>query len=151
MIFATGDCHGDFQRFGSKHFPQQRQMGRDDYMITLGDFGGVWNGSSEERKRLDWLNEKPFTSSAQAPHPSPHRKRQGSLTPLSLLSPRDPLRWVRVGPRHCGRNHESFDLFRALAFNPVVLTRGKAQRSGFAAKARSKGANAVFRDSGKRS
>lgn len=62
MIFATGDCHGDFQRFGSKHFPQQRQMGRDDYMIILGDFGGVWNGSSEERKRLDWLNEKPFTT-----------------------------------------------------------------------------------------
>lgn len=62
MIFATGDCHGDFQRFGSKHFPQQKGMGRDDYMIILGDFGGVWNGSSEERKRLDWLNEKPFTT-----------------------------------------------------------------------------------------
>ena len=62
MIFATGDCHGDFQRFGSKHFPQQRQMGRDDYIIILGDFGGVWNGSSEEQKRLDWLNEKPFTT-----------------------------------------------------------------------------------------
>ena len=62
MIFATGDCHGDFQRFGSKHFPQQKSMDRDDYMIILGDFGGVWNGSSEERKRLDWLNEKPFTT-----------------------------------------------------------------------------------------
>lgn len=84
MIFATGDCHGDFQRFGSKHFPQQKSMDRDDYMIILGDFGGAWNGSSEERKRLDWLNEKPFTSSARALHPSPHRKRQGSLTPLSL-------------------------------------------------------------------
>ncbi|MBD5133402.1 MAG: metallophosphatase, partial [Clostridiales bacterium] len=39
MIFATGDCHGGFQRFSRKHFPQQRQMDRDDYMIILGDFG----------------------------------------------------------------------------------------------------------------
>ena len=62
MILATGDCHGGFQRFSRKHFPQQRQMGRDDYMIILGDFGGVWDGSSEERKQLDWLNEKPFTT-----------------------------------------------------------------------------------------
>ena len=52
MIFVTGDCHGDFQRFSRKHFPQRRQMGRDDYMIVAGDFGGVWSGSSEERKRL---------------------------------------------------------------------------------------------------
>ena len=62
MILATGDCHGGFQRFSRKHFPQQRQMNRDDCMIILGDFGGVWDGSSEERKQLDWLNEKPFTT-----------------------------------------------------------------------------------------
>ena len=30
-------------------------------------------------------------SSSQAPYPSPCRKRQGSLIPLLLLSPRDPL------------------------------------------------------------
>ena len=60
MIFVTGDCHGDFQRFSRKHFPQRRHIGRDDYMIVAGDFGGVWNGSSEERKKLDWLDEKPF-------------------------------------------------------------------------------------------
>jgi hypothetical protein len=22
MIYATGDCHGDFKRFGMKHFPE---------------------------------------------------------------------------------------------------------------------------------
>ena len=34
------------------------------YIIVAGDFGGVWNGSSEERKKLelDWLDEKPFTT-----------------------------------------------------------------------------------------
>ena len=38
----------------------------------------------------------PF-SSAQAQYRAPHRKRRGLLTPLRLLSPRDPLRWARAG------------------------------------------------------
>lgn len=25
-IYITGDTHGDFQRFGSKYFPQQNEM-----------------------------------------------------------------------------------------------------------------------------
>ena len=41
MIYITGDTHGGFQRFGSKYFPQQTQMGRNDYMIICGDFGGL--------------------------------------------------------------------------------------------------------------
>lgn len=52
MIFATGDCHGDFQRFGSKHFPQQRQMGRDDYMIILGDLAGY--GTALQKNGSGW-------------------------------------------------------------------------------------------------
>ena len=56
MIFVTGNCHGDCKRFSRKHFPQRRQMSRDDCMIILGNFGGVWSGSSEERQKLDcWL------------------------------------------------------------------------------------------------
>ena len=43
MIYITGDTHGGFQRFGSKYFPQQTQMGRNDYMIICGDFGGLWD------------------------------------------------------------------------------------------------------------
>ena len=62
MIFATGDTHGGFQRFSRKHFPQQRKMGQEDYMIILGDFGGLFDGSAEERKQLDWLNDKRFTT-----------------------------------------------------------------------------------------
>ena len=38
MIYITGDTHGGFQRFGSKYFPQQTQMGRNDYMIICGDY-----------------------------------------------------------------------------------------------------------------
>lgn len=98
-FYITGDTHGGFQRFTTDNFPQQKQMGRDDYAIITGDFGGVWDDSPREAYWLDWLEEKPFTSSAQAPYPSPRRKRQGSLTPLSLLSPRNPLRWACAGAR----------------------------------------------------
>ncbi len=62
MIFITGDCHGGFQRFGVKYFPQQRELGREDFVIVCGDFGGVWSGSTEENYWLDWLEKKPFTT-----------------------------------------------------------------------------------------
>ena len=44
MIYATGDCHANFLRFKREYFPEQDGMGRDDYMIICGDFGGVWFG-----------------------------------------------------------------------------------------------------------
>lgn len=61
MVFATGDTHGNFLRFSTEHFPEQKQMSREDYVIICGDFGGVWNGSAEEQYWLDWLDQKPFT------------------------------------------------------------------------------------------
>lgn len=62
MIFATGDTHGNFLRFSTKNFPEQKLMTRNDYVIICGDFGGVWNNSTEENYWLDWLNNKPFTT-----------------------------------------------------------------------------------------
>ena len=65
MIYITGDCHGDFRRFGTQIFPEQREMGREDYVIICGDFGGVWSKEEEcgeEKHQLDWLEEKPFTT-----------------------------------------------------------------------------------------
>ena len=62
MIYITGDTHGGFQRFGSKYFPQQKNMGREDYVIITGDFGGLWDGSNKDQYWLDWLEEKPFTT-----------------------------------------------------------------------------------------
>lgn len=47
-ICITGDTHGGFQRFSADNFPQQRQMGRDDFAVVTGDFGGVWDDSSGE-------------------------------------------------------------------------------------------------------
>ncbi len=62
MIFATGDTHGDFQRLGTKHFPEQKKMSRSDHVIICGDFGGVWADTPNERYWLDWLEDKPFTT-----------------------------------------------------------------------------------------
>ena len=62
MIYITGDTHGDFSRFNTKNFPEQKNMTKDDFVIVCGDFGGVWDGSKEERYWLDWLNGKPFTT-----------------------------------------------------------------------------------------
>lgn len=62
MIFITGDTHGGFQRFATDYFPQQKQMGRNDYVIVTGDLGGIWDDSPKEAYWLDWLEEKPFTT-----------------------------------------------------------------------------------------
>ena len=61
MVYLTGDTHADFTRFATRNFPEQREMTKDDIVIILGDFGGVWHDCKEERYWLDWLNDKPFT------------------------------------------------------------------------------------------
>ena len=62
MVFITGDCHGNFRRFGRRYFPEQETMDRDDYIIVAGDFGGVWADTPEENYWLDWLEQRPFTN-----------------------------------------------------------------------------------------
>lgn len=61
-LYITGDCHGDFNRFATKKFPQLKEMDRDDCVIITGDFGGVWSGEQKDRHKLDWLEDKPFTT-----------------------------------------------------------------------------------------
>lgn len=61
MIYATGDTHGDFQRFEPEHFPEQSGMTKEDYMIICGDFGGVWDGGKKDKRSLDRLEALPFT------------------------------------------------------------------------------------------
>ena len=48
MVLATGDLHGNFERFKPKYFPEQARMTKQDIMICTGDFGGVWFGDSRE-------------------------------------------------------------------------------------------------------
>lgn len=64
MIYVTGDIHGelDIRKLSDIHFPQQKDMTKDDYLIICGDFGLVWNGSRRERWWRQWLADKPFTT-----------------------------------------------------------------------------------------
>ena len=61
MIYCTGDTHGDWTKFSTKIFPEQKEMSRDDFVIICGDFG-LWNDNNEEKYWLKWLNDKPFTT-----------------------------------------------------------------------------------------
>ena len=61
-VWVTGDCHGEFNRFATRNFPQLKGMGREDCVIIAGDCGGVWAGEREDGHRLDWLEAKPFTT-----------------------------------------------------------------------------------------
>ena len=61
-VFATGDTHGEFQRFYTRNFPEKKQMTRADCVIICGDFGAIWNGEPEDAKQLDWLEALPFTT-----------------------------------------------------------------------------------------
>jgi len=61
MIYITGDCHGNYQRFNTKNFPEQKNLSKEDYVIICGDFG-LWDESREQKWWLQWLSEKPFTT-----------------------------------------------------------------------------------------
>jgi len=65
MIYITGDCHSNFQRFNNSIFPEQAEMTKDDYVIICGDFGGVWDKDKEsntEKWWMDWLESKSYTT-----------------------------------------------------------------------------------------
>ena len=59
MIYITGDTHGELDRFKGKEL---RRLGKNDVLFVLGDFGFLWDGGKEERKRLDWLAKRPYTT-----------------------------------------------------------------------------------------
>lgn len=61
MIYITGDCHGEYRRFNTEIFPEQKQMTKADYVIIAGDFG-FWHDTKEQRYWLDWLHQKSFTT-----------------------------------------------------------------------------------------
>lgn len=64
MIFITGDTHipVDITKLGSKNFPIQKELTKNDFVIICGDFGGVWNNDSEEMYWRKWLESKNFTT-----------------------------------------------------------------------------------------
>lgn len=52
MVYLTGDTHGELDRFKDGEL---RRAGKGDFVVVLGDFGFVWDGSKAEQKNLDWL------------------------------------------------------------------------------------------------
>ncbi|MCF0228062.1 MAG: metallophosphoesterase [Parasporobacterium sp.] len=64
MIFVTGDTHRklDIQKLNEDNFSEQTLMGRDDYLIITGDFGGVWSGDSADDDILDYHENKNYTT-----------------------------------------------------------------------------------------
>ena len=60
MIYITGDTHipVDIGKLSTKRFPEQKEMTKSDYVIICGDFGGVWDGSNEEKYWIKWLKNK---------------------------------------------------------------------------------------------
>ena len=60
-IYATGDTHGNFERFRPEYFPEGKGLTKKDVVLQLGDFGGVWFGDERDDEALDWLEGLPFT------------------------------------------------------------------------------------------
>lgn len=46
MIYVTGDCHGNYRRFATEIFPEQKEMSKDDYVIICGILGTGMNQRS---------------------------------------------------------------------------------------------------------
>ena len=61
MIYITGDCHGDYRRFNTGNFPEQKEMTKEDFVIVCGDFG-YWDASEKQKYDRKWLSEKSFTT-----------------------------------------------------------------------------------------
>ena len=68
-IFVTGDTHRsiDIAKLSEWAWPEQKTLTKDDYLIILGDFGGVWfestNGKKKDEKFIrDTYESKPFTT-----------------------------------------------------------------------------------------
>lgn len=57
MIYATGDTHGELQRFRA---PVVRRLKPEDCLVICGDFGFLWNGGEQEEKNLRRIGRLKF-------------------------------------------------------------------------------------------
>ncbi len=62
MIYITGDTHIPLDMKKLELFSAENQMTKEDFLIICGDFGGVWDNSSERRQWLDELDKKSYTT-----------------------------------------------------------------------------------------
>ena len=64
MSLVEGDTHGRFERFSTEVFPLGKELTKKDYVIILGDWGGIWSQTENKNENywLKWLDEKPWTT-----------------------------------------------------------------------------------------
>ena len=64
MIYITGDTHAtiDWEKINTTRFPEQRDLTKSDYLIIVGDFGGVWDGGNQDRYVIRNYNSRNFTT-----------------------------------------------------------------------------------------
>ncbi len=67
MIYITGDKHGDFRSLSASKFKEGKNLTKNDYVIILGDFSGLWYPVGHPKYNKDqywikWLEDKPFTT-----------------------------------------------------------------------------------------
>lgn len=67
-LYVCGDLHtpNDIHKLNTTQFPEQKQMTKDDIVVNLGDFGGVWYHPAHPKANEDqywrkWLKDKNFT------------------------------------------------------------------------------------------
>ena len=69
MIFITGDVHcpTDLAKLNRKHFQEQKQLTKKDYLIVCGDMGIVWANPEDKGYQEDvywqkWFDTRPYTT-----------------------------------------------------------------------------------------
>ena len=64
MIYITGDTHSmlDWEKINTTRFPEQKGLTKDDFLIILGDFGGVLGVDGQDDYIIKTYNNRPFTT-----------------------------------------------------------------------------------------
>lgn len=60
MIYLTGDIHRKIDDRFTK--PISKKLGKNDYLIVLGDFGGVWYDDNNDNLFLSYFEKQKYTT-----------------------------------------------------------------------------------------
>ena len=63
-VFITGDTHGwhDIDKLNSDNFPEGNTLTKEDIVMICGDAGLVWAGAAADRRKIQWISSRPFTT-----------------------------------------------------------------------------------------
>ena len=61
-VFVTGNLHGklNIEKLSEENFITQKELGKTDNLIIVGDFGLIWDESIEDEMLLDNLSKKNY-------------------------------------------------------------------------------------------